>query len=134
MSIIKWRESYNTGVEQFDMEHHKMVELINVLFEAIRDKTSKEVTEKVCEEVLSYTKYHFRNEEQAMKAINYPGLEEQIVEHAKLKEQAETFQAIIKANFPEGRNEFYRFIREWLIDHIQGCDKKYGSYLKNTQG
>lgn len=29
MTLIKWRESYNTGVAQFDREHHKLVELID---------------------------------------------------------------------------------------------------------
>lgn len=131
MTIIKWRDAYNTGVEQFDMEHHKIVELINIMFEAIRDNSSKEVTEKACEEVLSYTKYHFNNEEQAMKAANYSGFEEQVVEHAQLKEKAEQFKIIIKSSFPEGRNEFYRFMRDWLINHIQECDKRYGPYLKS---
>lgn len=134
MDVIKWRDSYNTGVQQFDIEHHKIVELINMMFVAIRDNATKEVSEQACEEVLSYTKYHFTNEEQAMKAANYPGLEEQLVEHARLKENAEKFQITIKNNFPEGRNEFYRFIREWLIDHIQVCDKKYGPHLKSAAG
>lgn len=132
MTVIKWRDSYNTGVEQFDIEHHKIVELINVMFIAIRDNADKEVTEKACEKILSYTKYHFTNEEQAMKAVNYPGLEEQLVQHARLKEKAGNFQITIKNNFPEGRNEFYRFIREWLIDHILNCDKKYGPSLKKS--
>ena len=131
MDVIKWRDSYNTGVEQFDIEHHKIVELINMMFVAIRDNAGKEVTEKACEDVISYTKYHFTNEEQAMKTANYPGLPEQLSEHARLKENAEKFQMIIRNNFPEGRNDFYRFIREWLINHIQGCDMKYGPYLKS---
>ena len=46
MSVIKWRESYNTGIEQFDMEHHKIVELIDAMFAAIRDKSSKEVVRR----------------------------------------------------------------------------------------
>ena len=29
MSVIKWRDTYNIGVEQFDIEHHKLVELIS---------------------------------------------------------------------------------------------------------
>jgi hemerythrin len=131
MSVIKWRDSYNTGVDQFDREHHKIVELIDMMFFAIRDKSGKEVTERVCADVLSYTEYHFSNEEQAMKAAKYPGLAEQITEHARLKAEAARFQTIIANNFPEGVNEFYRFLREWLIDHIQVCDKKYAPFLKN---
>ena len=129
MSVIKWRESYNTGIEQFDMEHHKIVELIDAMFAAIRDKSSKEVVETVCKDVLSYAAYHFANEEQAMKAVNYPELDEHTAEHARLKSEAEKFHNTITNNFPEGTVELYRFLREWLVGHIQDCDKKYTPYL-----
>lgn len=132
MSVIKWRDSYNTGVDRFDMEHHKIVFLIDRMFYAIRDKNGKEVTQKACTDVLSYTEYHFANEEQAMKEANYQGLEEQLTEHARLKAEAIRLQTIIANEFPEGVNEFYRFLREWLIDHIQVCDKKYAPYLKTS--
>jgi hemerythrin-like metal-binding protein len=131
MAVIKWRDSYNTGIDQFDKEHHKILELIDIMFMAIRDKSDKEITRKACNDVLSYTQYHFANEEQAMQEANYPELEEHIAEHVRLKNEAVRFQTIIDTNFPEGVNDFYRFLREWLVNHIEGCDMKYGPYLKS---
>ncbi|EKD39538.1 MAG: hypothetical protein ACD_75C00374G0006 [uncultured bacterium] len=58
MGVIKWRESYNTGVPQFDQEHHKIIELIDCMYSAIRDKSGKEVAEKACTDLLAYTGYH----------------------------------------------------------------------------
>jgi hemerythrin-like metal-binding protein len=133
MTVIKWRDTYNTGVAQFDMEHHKIVELINTMYGVIRDKSGKEITEKACSEVLSYAGYHFDNEEQAMQAVDYPGFQEHIAEHSRLKAEAVKLQGIISANFPEGTAEFYRFLRDWLVEHIQECDKKYGAYLKDKK-
>ena len=132
MTMIKWRDAYNTGVEQFDMEHHKLVELIDLMFFAIRDNSDKVATERVCQDLLSYTAYHFDNEEQAMKAVKYPDLENHIAEHTRLKNEATKFQTTISNNFPAGRNEFYRFLREWLVHHIQECDKKYGPFIKGA--
>lgn len=133
MAVIKWREGYNTGVPQFDDEHHKIVELIDRMFTAIRDKSGKEVIEKACHDVVAYTGYHFDNEEQAMRAVAYPELDEHIAEHNRLKAEALKFNEIIHNNFPEGTNEFYRFLRDWLVNHIQECDKKYGQYLEKTE-
>jgi hemerythrin len=87
--------------------------------------------ENACKEILSYAEYHFANEEQAMKEVNYPNLEEHIAEHARLKDEAGKFQAIINNNFTEGSTEFYHFLRNWLVEHILGCDMKYGPYLKS---
>lgn len=133
MAVIKWREGYDTGVAQFDMEHHKIVELINSMFAAIRDKSGKEITEKACNDVVTYTGYHFANEEQAMQAVGYPDLASHIAEHNRLKDEALRFQAMINSNFPEGTSEFYRFLRDWLVTHIQDCDKKYGPYLQDIE-
>lgn len=131
MSVIKWRESYNTGIEQFDGEHHKIVELIDILFTVLRDQNSKEAVSKVCDDLLVYTKHHFSNEEEAMKSVDYPDLEEHIAEHERLKNEVQEFQAMIEAEFPKGTPELYRFLREWLVKHIQEIDKKYTPYLKS---
>ena len=88
MAVIKWQEGYNTGVAQFDNEHHKIVELIDIMFTAIRDKSGKEVADKACNDVLAYTGYHFDNEEQAMRAVDYPEFAEHVAEHARLKAEA----------------------------------------------
>jgi hemerythrin-like metal-binding protein len=110
MSVIKWRDSYDTGIDQFDREHHKIVELINTMFVAIRDKSGREVIEKVSDDVLSYTVYHFANEEQMMEITGYPEFDQHVAEHVRLRQEAEKFQTIISTSFPVGVNELYRFI------------------------
>lgn len=133
MIRIKWLDFYNTGVELFDREHYRIVELIDTMFSALLEKKGQEVFEKVCEELIAYTEYHFAHEEKAMAMVNYPGLEEHIADHKWLRQQAENFQETIKNNFPEGSKELYVFLRQWLIDHIQIVDKQYSSYLGDLQ-
>ena len=133
MNIIKWRDTYNTGVDQFDREHHKIVELINAMFLAIRNKSNLEEVSPLLEEVLDYTSYHFDNEEKVMRDTNYPELETHIEEHRKLKEQSLQFKELLKENFSEQSIKFYRFLRDWLINHILDCDKKYYSHILAIQ-
>ncbi len=134
MALIKWRDSYDTGVKQFDDEHHKIVELISTLFVALRDKSSKEIVVKVSNELISYTEYHFANEEESMRSAKYPDVEEHIAEHVRLKRDVLEFESTINNEFPKGTSELYRFLREWLVEHIQSMDKKYAQFLqKNTQ-
>lgn len=129
MVTIQWRDAYNTGVELFDQEHHKIVELMNTMFAAILSKGEKKIFEKVCEDIIAYTEYHFAHEEKAMALVSYPGVEEHIADHKWLKQEAEKIQEVIKNNFPEGAKELYVFLRQWLVDHIQIVDKQYSSYL-----
>jgi len=133
MSFIKWRDSFNTGVEQFDQEHHKLVELIDMMYHAIRDKSGKNITAKAWSDLMAYTASHFAHEEDAMALVSYPELEAHKVEHARLKERAESFRARIDDNDSDAAIELYHFLREWLVNHIQECDQKYGSYFKGAK-
>ena len=64
-----------------------------------------------------------------MREVDYPDLEEQLAEHARLRSEAERFQALVNNDAPNSANDFYLFLRQWLIDHILVCDKKYGTYF-----
>lgn len=130
MTLIKWRDGYNTGVEQFDREHHKLVDLIDVMYHAIRDKESKETAQRACTELVAYTIYHFDNEELAMDAVGYDALVEHKAEHKRLKDEVIMLQQRLDTEFPEAATELYRLLRDWLINHIQDCDKRYAPYLK----
>ncbi len=129
MSVIKWRDSYNTGVEQFDKEHHKIVELINEMFLAMRDKAGQDQVEKLLNEVVSYAGYHFDNEEKAMAESNFEELETHRQEHEKLKEETERFHGLLEEDFNNGTKIFYKFLREWLTNHILDCDMKYSGKI-----
>lgn len=133
MAVIKWRDSFNTGVGQFDREHHKLIELIEMMHSAVRDKSGKEVAERACAELVTYTVAHFDNEEKAMAAVGYPELGAHRTEHSLLKQDAQNFQTRIATNFPDGVSDLYRFLREWLVNHILDCDKRYGPFLRDMQ-
>lgn len=133
MSLFKWKDSYNTGVEQFDQEHHKLVELIDAMYEAVRDKVSKEDVEKLLAELISYTGYHFENEEKAMAAADFPELEEHRQEHEKLKAETQRFQTLLARDTRDGTVELYKFLRDWLMHHILECDMKYSGKISGTE-
>jgi hemerythrin len=133
MTVIKWLEGYNTEVAQFDREHHKLVELIDVMYRAVRDKEGKETAQRACTELIAYTIYHFENEELAMLAANYPELEAHKEEHRRLKAEVQVLEQRLDTSFPEAASELYRFLRQWLVNHIQDCDKRYGPYLKESR-
>ena len=131
MAVIKWRDSYNTGVEAVDLEHRKLVELIEAMHTSVRDKEPKETVEQVINELVEYTQDHFKNEEALMQNEQYPELDGHKVEHRTLIEEVAVFKERLLNNFPDGRQDFYRFLREWLINHILESDKKFGAFVSS---
>jgi len=130
MPLIKWRDSYSVGVDKFDQEHMLLVELINEMFIIVRDKGDVATLGDAVAKLIDYTKVHFTDEEEALEKINYPLLEEHKMIHADLLEQVLRFQARMDKEGEEMRTDLYKFLRDWLINHILDEDMKYSEYLK----
>ncbi len=134
MPIIKWRDSYSVGVEQFDNEHRKLVELINRMFAIVRDKGDVMELSDAVARLIDYTQFHFESEEAALEKSNFPGLEAHRKKHAELARQVTGFQQrLLNEDAFLMSTEFYRFLRDWLLEHIIQEDMKYSRFLANAE-
>ena len=133
MPLIKWRDSYSVGVDKFDEEHKLLVDLINELFEVVRDKKNVNSLQDAIAKLIEYTRIHFADEEEAMEEVAYPYLEEHKEIHANLLQQVLEFQEELRSEKEELRTDFYKFLREWLTNHILDEDMKYSAYLSQKE-
>lgn len=130
MNNILWRDEYSIGVEKFDLEHKKLIEIINKLNTAMSVGKSKDVMQSVLTELIKYTQTHFKNEEEYQKSIGYPDYENHIKIHNYFISKIKEFDMKLKTS-PIGLGvDVAIFLRDWLIKHIMGEDKKYGEYSK----
>ncbi len=133
MGVIKWRDTYNTGIESIDSEHRQLVDLIDKMYCAVRDQATQEAVMDILNELVTYTQNHFTSEEEIMQANNYPKLAEHSAEHKKLIDQVEDFKSKVLDNFPKEAQEFYLFLREWLVEHILHQDIEFGKFHASQQ-
>lgn len=133
MAFVNWSDSYSVGVQDMDKQHQKLFAIINELFEAMKERKAKEILGKILKDLLNYTVNHFGKEELLMKANNYPGLPEQLKQHKifidKIKELSEKHNAgkmVLSV-------EISSFLKDWLVNHIQGIDQKYTAFF-NEKG
>jgi len=129
MALIKWRDSYSVGVEKFDKQHKVLIELLNDIFIIVRENQSVDHLGPVLYKLVQYTQEHFRDEEKAMAAVNFPKLDEHKAKHGKLLNEVTTYQKRLEANDEKLIPEFYQFVREWLLEHILEDDMKYKLFL-----
>lgn len=129
MQIVKWRESYQTGITSMDNQHKTLLDLINQLYTIIRDHSGQEKVSEIVDVCLNYAHKHLHDEEQLLTENEYPELQEQLDHHAKFIETVNTFKEQL-ADSPETVvPELYTYLRTWWISHIVGIDQKYGPYL-----
>ena len=128
-----WKNEYSVNIRQIDIQHKKLVELINDLHEAMSAGKAKDVLEKILGELVAYTKFHFSKEEELMEMAGYPGLLHHRLKHKELTGKVFQFQSDYHAGKFSISIEVMSFLKDWLINHIQKIDKEYGPFL-NSHG
>jgi methyl-accepting chemotaxis protein/hemerythrin len=130
--LINWSNSYSVGVSQMDKEHQRLIDIINNLYAAMRAGRSKDAIGTILDELVDYTRTHFAHEEKLMREANYAGFDGQKQAHEALITQVAEVQQKYRQGTALGQ-EVMNFLKDWLVNHIQGSDKKYGPVM-NKKG
>jgi len=130
--LIVWSRSYSVGVDGMDREHQRLIDIINNLYAAMRSGRSKEAIGSILDELVDYTRTHFAHEERLMQDAGFAGFEDQKRAHEALISQVKEIQIKYHAGTALGQ-EVMTFLKNWLVNHIQGMDKQYGPVM-NKKG
>ncbi len=134
MVMIDWKEIYATGIISMDNEHKGLIQTINRLYEAVRDKRGEEEIGEVLSILEKYTVEHFQHEEKLMQDYQYPGLVEHQKIHQELIEEIQAFKQKATSGTEVLARELLKFLRVWLMEHILKADKEYGPFLESRGG
>ncbi len=129
MAFLQWKDDYSVGVDRFDEQHKKLIDLVNRLNDAMAQRRASEELELVLDEMVDYAAYHFSEEEMAMKSVRYTDYYNHVAKHREFVEQVKQFQKDYKDGKLMMSLEVMNFLKDWLIQHIQGTDKLYGECL-----
>jgi len=125
-----WDKSkLSVAVDAMDREHQTLIAIMNKLHERHSAGGDFNEISGLVNELGAYTVKHFTDEERYMESIGFPGLPSHKLIHQDL---LKSFTQHV-AKFKAGRkldDDFFRFLRMWLVAHIQGIDRKYGQHSK----
>lgn len=126
-------DDYLVGIEIIDAEHKELFRVIEEVRAVIADVARGDKYDEIVrllEELRTYTKVHFRDEEEYMESIQYPGLEAQKVAHELFVARLDDMDLNeIDEHQEETLDELIAFLLEWLVAHIQQMDKKIGKFV-----
>jgi len=135
VNILKWDDSLATGFEEVDLQHKKLILIIDDVNESLKvpeDEYALRMA-KDLKRLTDYTVYHFSEEEAFMRRYGYPDLERHHAEHeafvAEVKRQISTLS---RADSAGGFN-FYRFLGNWLLNHIAKSDRAWADFIRSQK-
>lgn len=127
--LFPWIDTYNVNIGIVDSQHRVLVDLINELHQAMLNRSGKEQLGKVLAKLIKYTESHFKAEEALMLANQYPDFANHKPEHERFVKTIKEYQTKFQKNELGLTLEVMDFLKDWLVKHIMGVDKKYVPHL-----
>lgn len=130
MAFFNWEDRFSVGIAEIDMQHRKLVEMLNELYDAMRDGKGNDVVGQILAGMIQYTASHFATEERYMKLHGYPDFAAHKREHDSLTQQVLDLQQQFKSGQAALSMKVGTFLKGWLVNHISGTDMLYSPYLQ----
>lgn len=133
MPLFEWTDKIAVGVNVFDNQHKQLIAIINELHEAMKERRAKDVLSGIFLKLETYTKTHFNHEITVLKSSGYPDLPEHETQHKLLIEKLVELRQKFDSGSLFVSTETMNFLKDWLVNHIMGHDKKYSGFLKDKK-
>ena len=130
MPFMKWDDTFSVNVKEIDLQHQKLMGMINEFYDHLRGN-AKQALNDLLASMVDYTKYHFSTEEKYFDAFAYP----KGAHHKNIHEQFKAKVMDVRNRLAKGElvisMEVTNFLKDWLVEHIKGSDKKYSRWFND---
>jgi len=133
MALMELTPDLLVGNAFIDGDHRKLVKLINDFHDAMAQGKGNDVIGKVLNALVDYTKEHFAREEAEMARIGYIASIAHKREHTKLIADVDKFHADFMSSRPLMTMPVSKFLKDWLITHINQTDKLFAKALNSAK-
>ena len=125
LKMIEWEDKYSVGISIIDEEHKTFIDIINRAIVAKQHNNNEEKVKDVLKEMTMYALSHFSTEEAYMIEFDYPEFQHHNEEHHDFTIRAAVYlNRVINGDY-QISGEILEYLKQWLLNHIQGTDKKY---------
>jgi hemerythrin-like metal-binding protein len=133
MALFEWHDSYSVGVKELDNQHKMLIDTLNELFEAMRNREARAVIAGILKGLSDYVGVHFSYEENLMNKHGYPAFAEHKKAHEVFVQKVEDFYKKHEEGSLMLSMEVMNFLKDWLKTHIKGTDQQYSGFF-NQKG
>lgn len=129
METISWKNEWSVGVDQLDMQHRKLLDMINRLIAEQKTLTDQETVAQLLTEMMDYAQEHFRAEEYLMAEYSYDRKELQEKQHQAFIDKTNSFCSATEIGPNILSNALLDYLSGWLVTHILEEDMKYKEFF-----
>lgn len=131
---LDWQDELATGIDIIDAQHKGIFERFAAFETACDDGSANDEFVKLMDFLADYTRDHFRDEENALLKVQYPGLSIQQENHKMFLNEIAELKHKVGEKEPDMPEilKMKRLLIRWLIQHVKHLDMAYVDFLKGT--
>lgn len=132
LKFVNWTKENSVLIEKMDDQHKVLFEITNKMGNMVLSSNDdKNSLVGILKELLDYTKKHFTEEEEFLQSKSYDKnhLAYQKEQHKIFIGKISEFKKNLEIHNKKPSIEMIEFLRDWLLNHIDIEDKKYGKVL-----
>jgi len=129
MATFTWSNALSVNIQELDLQHRHLVELIAGLEDAVEAGAGKQALGDVLRELNSYAREHFTLEERMMATRGYPDLQQHAAQHEVFVDKLLHYELDYLGDRIEITREVLDFLIGWLKEHVADHDQLYARYF-----
>ncbi|MGD9224298.1 MAG: bacteriohemerythrin [Desulfobacteraceae bacterium] len=130
MDRIEWNQALSVGVADIDEQHQRLFTIINNLIDAKKEEREPKALLNILSELVDYSDYHFRTEDNYMIENNYPLFLSHRKEHLAYINKIGSLITDFENSRESLSDDLLEFLHHWWRTHIAETDLKYARYIK----
>lgn len=130
VDLSEWKPGYSVGNLTLDSQHKKLLQLCKRVSEYVCDgsQDSIETFHSILSHLAFYADKHFQLEEDVLRRVGYPHLQQQIQEHDAYREWLSEFLCVAMYGNID-KTSLQNYLEQWWVGHILESDMQYSCYL-----
>jgi hemerythrin len=128
---VAWTHACIVGVKAMDDQHGILVDTLNEVHQQLARGSAPEQLNEYMERLIEFTSLHFGCEESLLERYGFPDLDEHRMAHRQLLSDIRRAGDCVQN---DEKTEFQRqlgLLSASYLQHIEGLDRKYGSWLND---
>jgi hemerythrin-like metal-binding protein/PAS domain S-box-containing protein len=136
IDIFPWNDHFSTGLDEIDLQHKRLIELLNRLASQVANGAQASVLDGIFDELAEYAVYHFDTEE-AIWHTYLAGEPDEIahraVHHRFRQDVGQLKSALRNQTEHEVAEKALHFLAHWLASHILEADRGLACIVRALQ-
>jgi len=124
MPLLQWKDSYSVGVEAVDYEHKELIDLINLLYDALIAKGAPLTASGFFGDLIRAISAHFALEERFMRERDYDQLPQHKADHERLLDEINDIADAFERDETMEQAALTARLDAWLSRHFETHDAR----------